>query len=269
MGGVSAPAPRAHWDNQVAAPAAPGNATAIFAGRWVTDFSAVGLPGTGHAPLAEDARIAWLRARLDLAGLRALELGSFEGGHSLQLHAAGARVLGVEAHTEHFLKALVVKNALGLDGAQFLLGDFTAFLRADTRTFDLILACGVLYHMTNPAELIALCAARSPRLFLWSVVYDDAVVPDRVRPRISGPRTLSHDGFEYRAFEHRYAAEGGRALSEKGVFCGGTESFSTWLELPELLRVLGHYGYRVVDQQTNRAPNPRHGRNVLLLAERA
>lgn len=87
--------------------------------------------------------------------LTVLELGPLEAGHTYMLEKMGARsIVAVEANSRAYLKCLIVKELFELKRAKFLLGDFVAYLKNNTRHFDLCLASGVLYHMQNPAELL-------------------------------------------------------------------------------------------------------------------
>jgi 2-polyprenyl-3-methyl-5-hydroxy-6-metoxy-1,4-benzoquinol methylase len=103
----------------------------------------------------------------DIAGWSVLELGSLDGAHAYQLEQRGAHVIGIEANVATFQRLLAVKNALQLH-AQFLLGDFLAFLQKTQMRFDLILASGVLYHIPDPIELLYQSALHSGRVFLWT-----------------------------------------------------------------------------------------------------
>jgi hypothetical protein len=76
---------------------------------------------------------------------------------------------------------LMVKNALNMK-AKFLLGDFLGFLQNDSETYDLVFASGVLYHMSDPVELIRQIAMHSQNVFLWSHYQASAFSnPERVK----------------------------------------------------------------------------------------
>jgi Methyltransferase domain len=97
-----------------------------------------------------------------------LELGSLEGGHSYQLERLGVKsITGIEANAESFLKSLIIKEVLELK-ARFLYGDFVKYLETVETRYDLIFACGVLYHMTDPLHLLHLISRRTDRVFIWT-----------------------------------------------------------------------------------------------------
>jgi hypothetical protein len=257
------------WDNYESRTASLENSFGLMADRWTTDFTPLGLPIHGTANLATDQRIDFLLKRFPLAGKRVLELGSFEGAHSYRFHHAGAKVLGIEAHSEHFLKSLLIKNALELDNTQFLLGDFESWMDQTSATFDIVSACGVLYHMTNPARIIELASRIAPAIFIWTVLYDENQVPASVKKRIGGTTQIENGDLTYTGWRHFYDEEAAQRLNERGAFSGGLDKYSIWLERAELTRILQHYGYKISAERVNPSPNPRHGANILLVAKKA
>lgn len=158
-----------------------------FAGEWASR-----LPPpydelrAGDAELFADERVAWALERFGpLDGRTVLDLGPLEGGHTYMALQAGAeRVVAVEGNARHFLKCLAVKDLLRMDRAELRLGDFVAMLQSEPDEYDLVLALGVLYHMADPVELIALTAQRGRRLVLWTQYYEAehvAQLPQRIR----------------------------------------------------------------------------------------
>jgi len=167
------------------------NALDIFRGDWISR-----LPGplsqlpTGTANLFDDERVHWF----------AKEIGGFE------------------ANTRAFLKCLVVKELFDLHHVSFLCGDFLEYLRhRDDTEFDLCVACGVLYHMENPAELIALLVSRSGIL----------------AAKFGAAKAGTHAGFEQTLHRKEY----GPTLYWSG-FCGGTASVCQWMKREDILRCL-------------------------------
>ena len=175
----------------------------------------------GSVALFDDDRIRWLAGQVDLAGLDVLELGPLEAGHSYMLQKCGAsRVTAVESNSRAYLKCLVAKEIYDLDRVDLLYGDFVAYLRRRSRRYDLCVASGVLYHMRNPIELIALVAETTDRVFLWTHYYDEAVVSANpaVRERFGAAETVEHGGLSYRVHRYQYGTE---ALGSQ-TFCGGS-----------------------------------------------
>jgi len=241
----------------------------LFSGSWVTDYSSIGLPDTGKAQLLNDWRIRWLAEQIGgLRNMDVLELGSFEGAHTLTFANMGVNFCtAIEANAQHFMKSCYIKNYANINNIQFLLGDFIGYLEKNTRNYDIISACGVLYHMTDPARLIRSASRTASRLFIWTVVYDEARLPASVRPHLSEKITMDSDGFRYEGYKHQYQENSALKLHSQGLFSGGSENYSTWLELGELRRILSYYGFVVKAEKINEEPNPLHGSNVVMVAE--
>src|SRR5689334_5536438 len=169
-------------DQYTRSPPSPENALDIFAGEWLCKLPPpfAGLQA-GTIPAFDDPRLHWGLGELGgVADQRVLELGPLEGAHSYLLERAGAAdVLAVEANTHAYLRCLVVKEILALRRCRFVLGDFVRLLETDATRFDVCIASGVLYHLRDPARLIALLARVTDRLFVWTHYYDPAVVEAR------------------------------------------------------------------------------------------
>lgn len=158
----------------------PQAAVDIFKGRWASRFPDREPPlvaGTAphftaegdHRPAQAARAFGGEAGRLD--GFRIVELGPLEGGHTYQLEGLGAQVVAIEANAEAYLKCLIAKEILGMR-SRFMLGDFERHLAAAQEPADLVFACGVLYHMTQPLRLIERICRAAPRCYLWTHYYD-------------------------------------------------------------------------------------------------
>lgn len=239
----------------------------IFKSEWSSRFPAsLGVDSGGQSALFEDARIDWFRSRLgSFQGMHVLELGPLEGGHSYMLQQAGAAsVVSIEANTRAYLKCLITKQILNLDRVNFLLGDFIKFMAATDRMFDVGLASGVIYHMKNPAELIAHISRRCRDLFVWTHYYDE----DRARSNpdlgrmFSEPEEVEFDGFRHVLVKKSY----GSALGWAG-FCGGSAEFAHWMPRKDLLACFEHFGMKVRAIEFDQVDHP-NGAALALHAQR-
>ncbi len=254
-------------DDIVRSAPSPANAVNIFAGEWASI-----LPGKlaelsgGESPVFEDHRVRWLIERMGgIEGMRILEMGPLEGGHSYMLERHGAEdVLSIEANARAFLKCLIVKELLGLSKVRFQYGDAIEYLRAAPDRFDLVVASGVLYHMANPVEVLALLAGVTDRLFIWTHLYDEAVIQrdKRLAMRFSGEESARFGGFDCRVHRHEYFG-----ASHLKRFWGGTQPHSCWMNRKDLLAGLDHFGF---DRITvgEEIPNHPKGPCITLLASR-
>lgn len=238
---------------------APTTATAfgIFQSEW---SSAV--PGfeTGNAGLFDDSRIHWLESQLgSFQGKRVLELGPMEGGHTAMMERRGADIVSIEANRRGFLKCLVVKNALHLD-TEFLYGDFRRYLEAaQPRSFDFVLASGVLYHMSEPLKLLHEVARVGDAFGVWTHYYDATIIG--VNPRFDPhPQFQTLDGKTAEVYKQNYLF-----ITAKR-FCGGSASTSYWLTRDGMLDYVQSLGFEV----TVGAEDLKHpqGPSILFFAKR-
>jgi hypothetical protein len=220
---------------------------------------------TGDVELFDDERVNWAFERLGGAQDRSvLELGPLEGAHSAMAQRAGAaRVVAVESNRRAYLKCLVVKDLLELDRCQFLCGDAIGYLDTTDDHFDLCMANGILYHMTEPVRMLDLIGRRADRLLLWTHYYDAEAVAEALVARSldEKPVALEHNGYRYEAHRYDYGV-----MSRLAGFWGGNEAYSHWLPREHLLGALEHFGWREIEVAfEERTP---HGPALALVATR-
>lgn len=228
----------------------PQTAVELFAGEWSSRLpSPYGDLSGGQAPLFEDPRVRWGVEQFGgVRGMRVLELGPLEGGHTFMLDRMGAaEVTAVEGNRRAFLRCLVVKELLGIPSARFLCGDFGSYLNDwvshSTNKWDLCLAVGVLYHQRDPVRLIELAVQASDRILLWSHYYDEDLIS--ARPDLSAgfasARTASTAGFTHSLYRHDYGA-----VREWGGYCGGLNPWTHWMLRKDIIGCIEHFGFDVV-----------------------
>ena len=251
-------------DNYISVPPKPQNMLDIFAGEWASKFPVQFGLTAGLNPLFEDSRIHWMIQELrGILGMRVVELGPLEAGHSYLLDRAGAAsVLAIESNQRAFLKCLIVKELLGMPSVEFALGDFRQYFDRTPAHFDLCIASGVLYHMKEPVALLAQIAAQCDRLFLWTHYYDKKFI-DRdknLKHRFQDTIKRTTNGFSHSMYRYAYL----EGLKSAG-FCGGNAEFSYWLSREDLFGALRQFGFKnivVHDEQTEHI----HGPSLNLLA---
>ncbi len=238
----------------------------IFAGEWASKFPPEYKLNAGINPLFEDTRIHWMLGELNgVAGMSVVELGPLEGGHSYLLDRAGAAsVLAIESNQRAFLKCLIVKELLGMQSVDFLMGDFRQYFDRTPARFDLCVASGVLYHMREPVVLLAQIASQCERLFLWTHYYDKKFIDrDRnLRHRFKGAVKRTTSGFSYEMHRYHYL----EGLKNAG-FCGGNAEYAYWLSRDDLFEALKHLGFRNIKVHDEEPEHP-HGPCLNLLASK-
>ncbi len=235
-------------DSYVRAAPQPQTALDIFQGEWISRLpEPLADLQAGALELFDDARIRWFVESIGgVEGRSVLELGPLEGGHSYMLDRAGAaQVTAIEANSRAYLKCLIVKELLGLQRVHFLCGDCVEYLRRPGPAFDVCVASGILYHMQNPAELIALLSARCRgELLLWTHYYDRDLIEAHpvARTRFTGSETRTFGGFAHTLYRHEYQTD----LDFLG-FCGGSAPHSKWMSRDDVLGCLEFFGFRIAE----------------------
>lgn len=109
-----------------------------------------------------------------LAGKRILDIACNSGFWSIQCALMGAEVVGFDARPELIAQANLLKRATGATTAEFRVLDFWNMSPdALGGTFDIVLNLGILYHLADPIEALAL----TKRMCRSHIVLDTAVHP--------------------------------------------------------------------------------------------
>jgi hypothetical protein len=246
---------KAHERYAASAPS-PQQLLDIFKGEWSSVLPAPYCElEAGRFPAFGDPRLKWGVERLGgVTGRRVVELGPLEGGHTWMLEQLGAaEITAIEASDRAYLKCLTVKELTGMQRARFLYGDAVAYLRETTERFDVGIASGILYHMTNPIELLALLAARCDRFYLWTHYYDETALLRHpiVRARFNGISEATHAGFTHTRHRYRYQS----ARFRLG-FSGGSAPHSQWLTRETISAACRHLGFRRIEMAFDEPDHP-------------
>ncbi|MDB9512757.1 class I SAM-dependent methyltransferase [Kamptonema animale CS-326] len=246
------------------------NALDIFQGEWASKLPGnLSLLSAGQSGLFEDARITWAIEQLGgVAGQTILELGPLEAGHTYMLEQLGAAsITAVEASTRAYLKCLIVKEVVVLRNAHFLCGDCVEYLRSNPAKFDTAFASGILYHMTNPAELIGLIAKVSDRVFIWTHYYDEDIIRSNtyLSQRFPEKTAAEYQGFKHTLHRQEYAEYKGEVKATG--FCGGSSRFSNWMTREDIISCLNYFGLSDIRINFDQPHTP-HGPCFALVAMR-
>lgn len=205
-------------------------------GGWTTQFEINGNKVGGQVDiLTKDPRLMW---HLKIVGgahnKRILELGALEGAHTKMMIEAGAReVIAIEGLSDCWLRCLVVKAAFELDKAKFLFCDFCNYVaNYKGEKFDFVSAAGVLYHQTNPAQLIFDLAKITDTVIVWAQVAS-ASKPSAIES------TVESSGNTYKGKKNNY--NGTRLTSAS--YCGGLHDEAFWMYPDEMKRCFKDAGF--------------------------
>ena len=166
-----------------------------------------------------------------------LELGSLEGGCSVELAAAACveELVCIEARAESVERARLLLRLYGVEGkAELHVADLEEDDLSGYGRFDGVFCAGVLYHLTRPWEHVARMAAITDRVFV------DTHVSETDHIDLAGYR--------------------GRMYAEFGYDdpMSGTAPHSFWPTEPELVRMFAEAGMRPTERiQAPPGPGPR------------
>jgi 2-polyprenyl-3-methyl-5-hydroxy-6-metoxy-1,4-benzoquinol methylase len=195
-----------------------------------------------------DRRILLFHERFDLSDKHVLEVGCFEGIHTIAICRLAGRVTAVDARVENVAKT-IVRCGLFDVRPRVAVCDVEAVEDDDLLHADLCHHVGVLYHLEDPVTHLR-------RLGTWisrGVMLDTHYARDE---DASEEYAVGGERFRYRPYR-----EGGR----RDVFSGIRPS-SKWLRLDDIQVLLRGVGFETVEIVEQR--EERNGPRVLLFAER-
>lgn len=208
-------------------------------------------PGKRETPQPiPDWRVGVADERFGLAGKRVLEVGCFEGVHTIALCRAAASVTAVDAHLANVVKTVVRCNLYGHRPAVYR-SDVERWADGDGLEFDVVFHVGVLYHLRDPVAHIA----RLGKVCRAGLLLDTMVAREE-----EATRMMAVGGRELR---YRPLAE---PLGDYQVLAGMYPE-SRWLLLADLVTLLGEAGFGPVEVVDER--DERNGRRVTLAATKA
>lgn len=133
-------------------------------GPWITRFTLAEREYGGYVPFENDRRLGWFIERFKPC--RVLELGSLEGGQTLQLLRAGYKVVALEGRSANAARARwLLEEVAGLP-LDLRVANLETIRLCDFGRFDVVLCCGLLYHLPRPWELLDQFAEVAPAVFL-------------------------------------------------------------------------------------------------------
>jgi tRNA (mo5U34)-methyltransferase len=190
-----------------------------------------------------DKRITQLHEMLDLTDKTVLEIGCFEGIHTLGLCSYGARVTAVDLRPLNVIKAATRLACYGYSASVFPLDVEDPDIALPD--FDVVFHCGVLYHLEDPVRhlerLLPHCRA----------IYLDT----HVAAETDEDATLEHGDRVYLG-HHHYEAGWNDPFSGRG-------KGAFWLRTSDLVELLNDAGFDT-DMWSDR--EERNGKRVGLLA---
>lgn len=196
-----------------------------------------------------DQRILQLSKVQPLTGKTVLEVGCFEGVHSVSLAMQGAAVHALDSRIENIIKTIVRCKLLGVDVKPILMNLEDLDAVSLLEDYDCCCHIGVLYHLTDPIRHLKTLAKKIHLSILLDTHY--------IQPSMVNDEYVS-DGLIYKC---RVAREFGR----DEVF-SGMQPFSRWLTMKDLVETLDTSGFKLISVLSDRME--RNGPRVTLIASR-
>ncbi len=197
-----------------------------------------------------DRRITELNKRFPLQGLSVLEVGCFEGVHTIALAAYGAKVTGIDSRIENVTKTMVRTWSFGFEVTAFKCDVEQETDFSKVPEVDITHHMGVLYHLVDPVTHMIKLASRTRKAIMLDTHY---------AREEEATETYQVDGVSYR---YKHFREGGREEAFAGMY-----DHAKWLPLNTLVDILKQCGFANVDVAELR--DERNGARTLIYASRA
>jgi len=203
-----------------------------------------------HPQMIPDRRIVLMQERFGLANKHVLEVGCFEGIHTVGIEKFAARVTAVDGRIENVLKTIVRASLYGCYPTVFKCD--VEKVPADPALLhaDVLHHVGVLYHLKDPVRHL---------LDIGRYIRTGVMLDTHYATEDDAKSFYEVDG---RKFRYKYYREFGH----KDVF-SGLHPHSKWLPLDTIVTLLQETGFDRVDIVETR--QERNGPRVLLFAARA
>lgn len=202
-----------------------------------------------------DRRLSILHKHFDLSNKHVLEIGCFEGIHTIGLCQYASKVTAIDSRIENVIKTIVRCACFGYSPRVFKYDveadyDIETFTDTSILSVDVIHHVGVLYHLRDPiSHLKSLGDYASLGLML-----DTHYVQEQ-----NANNQYTINGITYRCKEYN---EGGHAEVFSGMY-----TFSRWLCLSDIVIILRDIGFKTIEILEKR--QERNGPRVLLIAKRS
>ena len=213
-----------------------------------------------HDPLiAEDRRTRIIKENLrlflgnggTLSGKRLIDLGCLEGGLSFEMAREDMIVLGVEGRESNFRKCQMIEEYFALPNLNYIHLDVKGLSREEHGVFDVILCCGLLYHLDDPVRFLhAINSMTSERgvLFLDThIAPSDEKISDCIyRTDLSDIESMESEGVTYQGRWFQEYSESMEGTDEEWASISNYRSY--WLTYESLMRALFNAGFGKIYQ---------------------
>lgn len=173
-----------------------------------------------------DQRIAEMNRLFDLKNRSVLEVGCFEGIHTIGIAQYGAKVYAIDSRVENVVKTIVRTSMFGYTPQVFVSNLEEESDVARLPAVDFVHHVGVLYHLKDPVSHL---------LKLANVAKDGLLLDTHYATSEMANSCYAVNGREYRYFSYR---EKGRNEVFSGMY-----DHAKWLLLDDIKEIFVNIGY--------------------------
>lgn len=138
----------------------------------------------------------------DLEGWKVLDIGCNAGFYSLELAKRGADVVGIDLDPHYLKQAEWVMTMHGLEDKVSLEQKQVYDMARDSRTFDLVIFMGVLYHLRYPLLALDIITEKANNLMVFQTLTmpgeKSVVIQDNYN--VNDRKEMLHSGWPKMAF---------------------------------------------------------------------
>ena len=181
-----------------------------------------------------------------LAGLRLIDLGCLEGGLSFEMAREDMEVVGVEGWEPNYLKCQLIAEYFNLPNLRFYHLDVKNLNSNTYGLFDVVLCCGLLYHLDDPVRFFKTLNAITHDTSI--VFLDTHIAPSDAqlsacfaKAALSGITSYQSEGKRY---EGRWYKEYEPGLISQHEWTSVSNANSFWLTQTALFKALYHAGFK-------------------------
>ena len=197
-----------------------------------------------------DRRILLMHERFDLTTKHVLEVGCFEGIHTIGLSQYARKVTAIDSRMENVVKTIVRCAFFGVHPTVFKCNLEEQSINTDLIAADVAHHVGVLYHLKNPVQHL---------LNLGQHIRLGVLLDTHYALENEANESLTANGKTYRYKRYKEAGH-------EDVF-SGMYDHSKWLTIDDIVAILKGSGFKNVEIVETR--NERNGPRILMIAQKS
>ncbi len=196
-----------------------------------------------------DRRVLLMHDYFDLKDKHVLEVGCFEGIHTIALSGLAKKVTAVDSRIENVVKTIIRCAFFGFSPTVFKCNIEEKPIKIGLPSLDVIHHVGVLYHLKDPVQHLLDLGEHARVGIMLDTHY--------------APEDEAKENYEANGIEYRY-----KKFNESGYSdpFSGMYDHAKWLKLDDIVNTLKCTGFSKVEIIETR--NERNGPRVLLFAKK-